>query len=199
VSASFPGDSVNVPYENSPDVPIEFGKDIPYNSAIGPTVSAGVPLTVSNPNYGNGQSYHFTTNDIPSDIPKGKEIPFVTNLRVSGSTSDATINWTQPTFNVPSDATWQTNLIITNIATKQAIDFFILPNTQTSFDLSKLGTVPGSGGVPSIPLVAGQGYQISVEATLYGNNVPSDPSINGNELSTSRSFANFYPTTRRLR
>jgi hypothetical protein len=193
VSAIFPSGSVNVPYENSPDLPFEFGKDVPYSSAIGSTVSAGVPLRVNNPSYGNGQTYNFTTNDIPSDIPK--TLPFVKNVQVTGSTTGARINWTQPTFNVPADATWQTNFIITDIATKQAIDFFILPNTQTSFDLSKLGTVPGAGGVPSIPLIAGHGYQISVEATLYGNNVPSDPSINGNELSTTRSFANFYPTS----
>ena len=152
-----------------------------------------MPLTVSNPNYGGGQSYHFTTNNIPSDIPA--EIHFVTNLQVTGSTPDATISWTQPTFNVPSDATLQTTFIIADRATKQAVDFFILPNTQTSFDLSQLGAVPGAGGVPSIPLVAGHGYEISVEATLYGKNVPNDPSINGAELSTTRSFANFNPTS----
>ena len=97
------------------------------------------------------------------------------------------MNWTQPAFTVPSDANLQTVLLISNIATKQVQDDFVLPVGQTSFNLALLGPIPDSDGVPTQPLIPGHAYQFSVQASLYNSN--------GSELySTARSFANFTPT-----
>ena len=182
------GVSLPVPYLNSPGLPYEYDASQLYKAGFAGgwnlTVNSSYPTgNPGNPNYPVAT---FQTNSIPSDIPK--EIPFVNNTKITGTTPNATLSWVQPTFTVPPDAERSTNFLITDIATKQVIDFFILPNDQTSFDFSILGSTPGTGGVPSIPLVPGHQYQISVESTLY--------SPDGKfEYATSRSFVNFSPTS----
>jgi hypothetical protein len=173
------GVSLSVPYLNSPGLPYEYDASQLYK----PGFAGGWNLTVSNPSYPVAT---FQTNSIPSDIPT--EIPFITNAQLTGTTPNATISWVQPPFSVPSDAKRETNFLITDIATKQVIDFFILPSTQTSFDFSILGSTPSAGGVPSIPMVPGHQYQISVESTLSSPN-------GAFEYATSRSFVNFAPTS----
>jgi hypothetical protein len=173
------GVSLSVPYGNSPGLPYEFDAFQLYQ----PGFSGSWNLTVSNPGYPVAK---FQTNSIPSDIPT--KIPFISNVQITGSTPNATISWVQPAFSVPADAKRESNFLITDMATKQVIDFFILPSTQTSFDLSTLGTTVDAAGAPSIPLVPGRKYQISVESTLSS---PDDAF----EYATSRNFVDFKPTS----
>ena len=203
----------NLLYENFPGAPWEHSKEIGCSLATlcPPNLRGQWNLTLSNPGFvspsipagsvGPGNppatipaetvpaypTANIKTYAIPADIPQ--EIPFVRNVQLSNSTPNAVLSWTNPTFAIPSDAALKTVLLVTDVATKQVQDDFVLSAGQTSFNLALLGSIPDSDGVPTQPLVPGKGYQFSVQATL----VNPDPDVF--ELySTPRSFTNFYPT-----
>ena len=203
----------NLLYENFPGAPWEHAKEIGCSLATlcSPNLRGQWSLTLTNPGFvspsipagsvGPGNppatipaetvpgypTATIKTYAIPADIPQ--EIPFVRNVQLSNSTPNAVLNWTNPKFAIPSDATLTTVLLVTDIATKKVQDDFVLSAGQTSFNLALLGSIPDSDGVLTQPLIPGKGYQFSVQATL----VNPDPNVF--ELySTSRNFTNFYPT-----
>jgi hypothetical protein len=168
-------------YQNSPGVPYEYA--IEYI----PNVSqqrGSWNFTVQNASY---SSSDLKTYSIPANIPTA--IPFVSNVQITGTTpTNATISWTNPTFAVPSDATAQTILLVSSLKTGQVDAVFVLPGHTTSFDLSSLGKINDSDGVPTSALIPGQGYQIAVQNSLY--------SLDGADLySNSRNFTDFFPTS----
>lgn len=185
------GVTLDLMYQNAPGAPFEYATEIPYTTGL----RGAWNLTMTNNSYGYAAT-NLRTYSIPSDIPA--QIPFVTNVQISNSTPNATISWTQPSFPIPSNSALKTVLLISDIAKKQVLDDFVLPAGQRAFDLSQLGTIEFDG-FPTKPLTPGEGYQISVQSSLYNSNtVPALPALSADGLdlySTSRSFTYFTPTS----
>jgi hypothetical protein len=68
----------------------------------------------------------------------------------------------------------------------QLLDFYSFPASQTSLDLGNLpANSTSAGNPPSIPLVAGEKYEILIDAALFGS---------GGQYSESISYNSFNPT-----
>ena len=169
VTATQNGQAFNLQYLNSPALPDYFSTLVKYNAAL----AGSWTLQVANPGYG---TLSVTTQAIPPGTPK---IPFITNIQASDLSPTATLSWFQPGFTLPPGTTRKTTLYVINLSNDQVIDLFNLPGTPTSYKL---------GNLPTIPLSAGDNYAISVDTLLVN-------SINGQNLTTSRSYFNFSPET----
>jgi hypothetical protein len=182
VTAEQNGQILHPTYENSSGVPYEYATEyIPKVSQRG-----SWNFTIQNQTYGYSSS-NLSTYSIPADIPAA--IPFVSNMQVTGTTpTNEIISWTNPKFTVPSDAITATNFLIANMKTGDIEAVFILPANTTSFDLSQLGHVNDSDGIPRKALTPGIDYQITVANSLR--------SLDGAHLySNSRNYTDFSPTT----
>lgn len=172
VSASQNGFGLVIPKTlgTAPAIFDRYNRLIPYNSGLtGPW-----QITVTNP-YTENNEVTLNTNSI-EDI---EQLPFVNNVKLSGSGTDLVVTWDQPE-SVRVDAY---SVYIWDPDTNEIIHTEFLPPDQMSFQ------VPEEFNNGTDSLTIGTGYLLTVEAREFQN-------IDGEEknVATSRKYLSFTPT-----